>query len=94
MVDFAYATGSNECQLDRVLEKRGKYNGEFTEGKKARRISIRVKWMLFICASIFLAIGVSVSIMDFQITKVFRDDSVTVNKSSQPKMLCHRLTQI
>ena len=56
--------------------------GNTQRGKKKRRISIRVKWMLFICASIFLAIGVSVSIMDFQITKKFKDDSVTVNKSS------------
>ena len=50
--------------------------------KKHRRISVRVKWMFFIGLSIFLAIGVSVSIMGFQVTKVFREDSVTTNKSA------------
>lgn len=34
---FTYVTRSNECQLDRVLEKRGKHNGEFTEGKKEKK---------------------------------------------------------
>ncbi|MFJ7744516.1 methyl-accepting chemotaxis protein [Peribacillus sp. NPDC097295] len=56
--------------------------GKSQRGKKKRRISIRVKWMLLICASIFLAMGVSVSIMDFQITKIFQENSVTINKSS------------
>lgn len=50
--------------------------------KKHRRISIRVKWMFFICLSIFLAMGVSVSIMAFQVSNVFKEDSVATNQSA------------
>ncbi|MFD6207081.1 PDC sensor domain-containing protein [Peribacillus sp. NPDC060253] len=50
--------------------------------KVKRRISIRVKWLLFICTSVFLAIVVSVSIMGVKVTSIFKDDSISLNKSS------------
>ncbi|MGE7878988.1 methyl-accepting chemotaxis protein [Peribacillus muralis] len=50
--------------------------------KVKRRISIRVKWLLFICVSVFLAIIVAVSIMGVKVTSIFKEDSISLNKSS------------
>lgn len=59
--------------------------GSSRGGKKEkvkRRISIRVKWLLFICLSVFLAIVVAVSIMGVKVTSIFKEDSRSLNKSS------------
>ncbi|MCK1991987.1 methyl-accepting chemotaxis protein [Peribacillus muralis] len=50
--------------------------------KVKRRISIRVKWLVFICLSVFLAIIVAVSIMGVKVTSIFKEDSISLNKSS------------
>ncbi|MGG4267340.1 HAMP domain-containing protein [Peribacillus simplex] len=50
--------------------------------KVKRRISLRIKWLLFICTSVFLAIVVSVSIMGVKVTSIFKEDSIALNKSS------------
>lgn len=50
--------------------------------KVKRRVSLRIKWLLFICTSVLLAIAVSVSIMGVKVTSVFKEDSISINKSS------------
>ncbi|MGG1484989.1 methyl-accepting chemotaxis protein [Peribacillus castrilensis] len=50
--------------------------------KVKRRISLRIKWLLFICTSVFLAIVVSVSIMGVKVTSIFKEDSTSINESS------------
>ncbi len=47
-----------------------------------KRISIRTKWILFICASVFVALAVTVLFTHITISKILEKDNISTNKSN------------
>ena len=50
--------------------------------KKSKRVPIRIKWLLLMCTTVFIAIIVAVSIMGYQVSGIFKKDSAILNEST------------